>query len=190
MQKIINSSDIHNHQKKKGTIIFTVPKSRGSLATEQWPSPSTNLPAQVSACRILATNGQIKKPLFGQRGCAKRSSAPEKFTWGWRGGGLGAPPPPPPGGGSKGQLSFFHIFHAYLKSPTPPPNEKAAMQQERDTKGKRFHPNNIEPHRVTTFRHFRRQEWRGGGLCLVNIHCPPPFLKSLEARFQAFVLGK
>ena len=80
------------------------------------------------------------------------------------------------------------------------------MQQEQDTKGKRFFfpLKNIKPHRITMFqqiilarsgissdRNGPDRNGGGGGLCLVNMHCPPPPpLKSLEARFQAFVLRK
>ena len=70
------------------------------------------------------------------------------------------------------------------------------MQQEQDTKGKRFHRrasqnHNVPKKRSGMFRHFRRPEQGQGGLCLVNMHCPPPpCLKLLEARFQAYVLRK
>ena len=33
----------------------------------------------------------------------------------------------PPGGGSKGWLSFFHVFHAYFKSPQPTPPRKRPL---------------------------------------------------------------
>ena len=66
--------------------------------------------------------------------------APETFTWGWGGGALGAPfPTPPPGGGSKGRLSSFHLHISNLHKPPSPPQLKAPVQQEQDTKGKRFH---------------------------------------------------
>ena len=103
--------------------------------------------------------------------------APETFTWGLGGGGgLGAPfpaPSPPPGERAPraGSL-FFHIFHAYLKSPIPPPRKGPHATRARHQR-QAFSLKNIEPHKITTFWHVPAFSgdgngvgWGGGGCAL------------------------
>ena len=54
----------------------------------------------------------------GEARAKEGGGLPKNLHGGGGGGGAWSPSsnPPPPGGGSKGRLSFFHLFRAYVKS--------------------------------------------------------------------------
>ena len=106
-----------------------------------------------------------------------RETAAESSRKTYVGVGVGALEPllqtPRPQEGAPGAGSLLSMVFTHLHNP----KSKAPVQQGQDTKRQVCSLKTIEPHRSTTFRHFRRPERGAGGrgrLCLVNMHCPPP----------------